>query len=166
MQHRCHGAGCIYLSALLGCVECPECLSAAKAAFLKATPPLQCHMKFYALVCDVLARERPNLLKSHIANRQPGPPRQPRWAAAEWASPREFVVEIENNLALVVRLLHHNQTVAALGLSQHIAAALGWDWQGQAAHLTALGGGFAPCWDEMTLLATLTYDAVSVGEPR
>ena len=72
---------------------------------------------------------------------------------------------MENNLALMVRLLHHNQSVTALALSQHMAKALGWDWQGRGAHLTALGGGFAPCWDQVALLATmLDADAPDPGK--
>lgn len=79
----------------------------------------------------------------------------PRWAPA-WASLRELGSEIENNLALLVTWVYHNQTVPALALSQHMALVLGWDWSGGAAtHLTAVGGGFAPCWDEVALLATM-----------
>lgn len=65
----------------------------------------------------------------------------------------------------MVRLVYHNQSISALALSQHMAMALGWDWtQGPAAHLTALGDGFAPCWDQVALLATmLDADAPNPG---
>lgn len=124
----------------------------------------QCHLKFYALVCGSLAREQPELLEHRSVSWRPAPPRTPRWAPA-WASLRELGSEIENNLALMVRLVYHNQSISALALSQHMAMALGWDWtQGPSAHLTALGGGFAPCWDQVALLATmLDADAPNPG---
>ncbi len=114
-------------------------------------PHPQCHLKLYALVCGALAREQPALLEPQSG--RPAAPHMPNWDLT-WHSMREMAAEIENNLALIVRLLHHNQSISALALSQHIAKALGWDWT-RAAHLTALGGGFAPCWDQVALLATM-----------
>lgn len=128
---------------------------------LPSAPPssllasLQCHLKFYALVCGALVRAQADLVQPRGPSWWPAPPRSPKWAPA-WASLRELGAEIENNLALTVHLLHHNQTVAALALSQHMSLALGWEWsQGGAAHLTTAGGGFAPCWDEIAVMATL-----------
>ncbi len=151
----------------LSCLPTCACLLPQITVRLPRCRFLQCRLKFYALVCGALAREEPDLLlKPRRASWRPAPPRQPRWAPA-WASLRELGAEIENNLALMTRLLHHSQSLSALALSQHMAKALGWDWQGQGAHLTALGGGFAPCWGQVALLATmLDADAPDPGKLR
>ncbi len=128
-----------------------------RRAFFPVAPYLQCHLKFYALLCSTLAREQPELLEPQpeSASRRPAPPRMPSWPCAG-VSLRELGLEVENSLAHIASLLHHNQPLSALALSLHMAKALGWEWvRGPAAHLTALSGGAAPCWDQVALLSTM-----------
>lgn len=123
---------------------------------------MQCHLKFYALVCGAIARAQPRLLEPLgplVARTSPAPPHAPKWTRS-WSSLLDLGADLENNLAVVVHLLHQNQPVTALALvrwmSSGMALDLGWEWQqGVAAHLTAAGSGFAPCWDEVAVMATL-----------
>ena len=69
---------------------------------------------------------------------------------------------LSTSLLHVLLHLQHNRTFAALRQSAALAEQLGWRWSGT--HLTALGHGHQPCWDQLALLRVFMHEKATSGE--
>lgn len=125
-----------------------------------AAPLPQCHLKFFSLVLQTVARLQPELMQPRARPLWRLRPKLPRLgSAAAWRSLPHVAAVVDETLAHLTVMLRRNHTIPALVLSHHLALALGWDWTGEASHLAGLDAD-PPCWDQAATLATLLDDLV------
>ena len=105
----------------------------------------QCQLYHHALVTDFL-------LQGHRALLRRGQPSNGAMTLGQ---------HMAVGLLRVLAALAHNRTFAALRESTALGAALGWRWDGT--HLTALGHGARPCWDQVSLLRVLMHEQADSG---
>lgn len=84
----------------------------------------QCHLKFFSLVLQLLARQHPELIQPRACPpwRPPRRPGVPRWHDGGLPV---VAGKVDETLVYLTAMLRHNQTIPALALSQDLALALG-----------------------------------------